>query len=72
MEGLNSYYVDSLMSKKGPDNNIDKFINDEHGIMNNVGILTTGFDCPNVEAIILNRATKSLALYYQMIGRGSG
>ena len=39
--------------------------------MNNVGILTTGFDCPNVEAIILNRATKSLSLYYQMIGRGS-
>ena len=26
-------------------------------------ILTTGFDCPNVEAIILNRATKSLATF---------
>jgi len=70
-EGLNSYYVDSLMPKEERDNNIDKFINDDNGIMNNVGILTTGFDCPNVEAIILNRATKSLALYYQMIGRGS-
>jgi len=33
--------------------------------------LTTGFDEPTVEAIILNRATKSLTLYYQMIGRGS-
>ena len=43
-----SYYVDSLMSKEDRDNNIDKFINDEHGIMNNVGILTTGFDCPDV------------------------
>jgi type I site-specific restriction endonuclease len=36
-----------------------------------VGILTTGFDEPTVETIILNRATKSLTLYYQMIGRGS-
>lgn len=33
--------------------------------------MTTGFDEPTVENIILNRATKSLTLYYQMIGRGS-
>jgi hypothetical protein len=32
-------------------------------------ILTTGFDEPTVETIILNRATKSLTLYFQMIGR---
>ncbi len=40
-------------------------------ILTSVGILTTGFDEPTVEAIILNRATRSLALYHQMIGRGS-
>jgi superfamily II DNA or RNA helicase len=40
-------------------------------ILTSVGILTTGFDEPTVETIILNRATKSLTLYYQMIGRGS-
>jgi len=40
-------------------------------ILTSVGILTTGFDEPSVEAIILNRATRSLTLYYQMIGRGS-
>ena len=39
--------------------------------MSSVSILTTGFDEPTVESIILNRATKSLTLYYQMIGRGS-
>ena len=33
--------------------------------------MTTGFDEPTVESIILNRATKSLTLYFQMIGRGS-
>ncbi|MDP1745415.1 MAG: helicase-related protein, partial [Bacteroidota bacterium] len=40
-------------------------------ILTSVGILTTGFDEPTVETIILNRATKSLTLFYQMIGRGS-
>jgi superfamily II DNA or RNA helicase len=40
-------------------------------ILTSVGILTTGFDEPTVDTIILNRATKSLTLYYQMIGRGS-
>ncbi len=40
-------------------------------IVTSVGILTTGFDEPTVETIILNRATRSLSLYHQMIGRGS-
>ncbi|WP_142786163.1 DEAD/DEAH box helicase [Changchengzhania lutea] len=40
-------------------------------ILTSVSILTTGFDEPTVDSIILNRATKSLTLYYQMIGRGS-
>lgn len=40
-------------------------------ILTSVSILTTGFDEPTVNSIILNRATKSLTLYFQMIGRGS-
>ena len=40
-------------------------------ILTSVSILTTGFDEPSIECIILNRATKSLTLYFQMIGRGS-
>jgi type I site-specific restriction endonuclease len=39
--------------------------------LTSVSILTTGFDEPSVETIILNRATRSLTLYFQMIGRGS-
>ena len=42
-----------------------------NAILTSVGILTTGFDEPTVETVILNRATKSLTLYHQMIGRGS-
>ncbi len=47
------------------------FKNTSDAILTSVGILTTGFDEPTVETIILNRATKSLTLFYQMIGRGS-
>lgn len=36
-----------------------------------VGILTKGWDFPAVDLVILNRATTSLPLYLQMIGRGS-
>lgn len=35
----------------------------------NVGVLTTGFDYPELECVLLARSTMSLSLYYQMIGR---
>jgi DNA repair protein RadD len=35
----------------------------------NVGVLTTGFDYPALEAVLMARATMSLSLYYQIIGR---
>ncbi|WP_432708899.1 DEAD/DEAH box helicase [Pedobacter sp.] len=40
-------------------------------ILTSVSILTTGFDEPTIQAVILNRATTSITLYHQMIGRGS-
>lgn len=35
----------------------------------NVGVLTTGFDYPELETVLMARSTMSLALYYQIIGR---
>lgn len=35
----------------------------------NVGVLTTGFDYPELEAVLIARSTMSLALYYQIVGR---
>lgn len=40
-------------------------------VLCNCGILTTGYDNPSVETIILNRKTNSLPLFFQMCGRGS-
>lgn len=34
----------------------------------NVGVLTTGFDYPALEAVLIARSTMSLALYYQIVG----
>jgi DNA repair protein RadD len=36
----------------------------------NCDVLTTGFDAPNTDCIVLLRATKSPGLYVQIIGRG--
>jgi DNA repair protein RadD len=35
----------------------------------NVGVLTTGFDYPELECVLISRSTMSLSLYYQMVGR---
>ena len=38
--------------------------------MLNVGVFTTGFDVPQLDCVVIARPTMSLALYYQMVGRG--
>jgi DNA repair protein RadD len=39
-------------------------------VLVNCDVLTTGFDAPNTDCIVLLRATKSPGLYVQIIGRG--
>lgn len=41
----------------------------EVSVVANVGVLTTGFDFPELGTIVIARPTMSLALYYQMCGR---
>ena len=36
----------------------------------NVGVLTEGWDCPRLDCIVLLRATRSVGLYLQIVGRG--
>ena len=64
-------HLDSTFSDKERYETLEWFKNTPNGILTSVSILTTGFDEPSVETIILNRATKSLTLYHQMVGRGS-
>lgn len=64
-------HLDSTFGDKERADTLDWFHKTKDGILTSVSILTTGFDEPEVECIFLNRATKSLTLYHQMIGRGS-
>jgi len=50
---------------------IEEFTASKYGILVNCGIATTGFDCPDIQVVVVNRATKSVALWLQMVGRGS-
>lgn len=70
-EGLNVYSITGETEKKERAEILTKFKAEKDAIICNVGVLTAGFDEPTIETIILNRATKSLSLYLQMIGRGS-
>lgn len=47
------------------------FKNTPGAVLMNVGCFTTGFDVVDVDCIILNKRTKSLSLYLQMVGRGA-
>jgi superfamily II DNA or RNA helicase len=64
-------HLDSTFSDKDRKDVLRWFKETPDAILTSVGILTTGFDEPTVQSIILNRATRSLTLYHQMIGRGS-
>ncbi|UJH91759.1 DEAD/DEAH box helicase [Antarcticibacterium sp. 1MA-6-2] len=64
-------HLDNTTSKQDRKQILKWFKHTPDAIVTSVSILTTGFDEPSVETIILNRATKSLTLYFQMIGRGS-
>ncbi len=64
-------HLDNTNSRQERAEILEWFKNTPDAILTSVSILTTGFDEPTVESIILNRATKSLTLYFQMIGRGS-
>lgn len=55
--------------KKDRENLLQRFKAWEIKVIANVWVLTTGFDFPELETIVLARPTKSLALYYQMVGR---
>jgi len=49
---------------------IQQFKDGEMKVLVNFGVLTTGFDAPNIEAVVVARPTTSVVLYSQMIGRG--
>ena len=63
--------LDSVNTKKSERKPmLEWFKNTPDAILLNCGVLTAGFDEPTIQAVILNRATLSLSLFLQMVGRG--
>lgn len=64
----------SLVSGSTPKKERDEILNNFKSgcidVLVNVGVLTTGFDYPELDTVVIARPTMSLALYYQIIGRG--
>ena len=69
--GVNARHLDSEMPAHERSEILAWFKSTRSAVICNVGILTTGFDEPTIEVVILYRATKSLPLFLQMCGRGS-
>ncbi len=69
--GINAVHLDANVPKDRRSDILNRFKQGDFPVLCNVGILTTGFDDPSIETIVLYRATKSLPLFLQMCGRGS-
>jgi DNA repair protein RadD len=63
-------HIDAKTPKEDRDAILSRLASGEIRGVTNVGILTEGYDCPDIGCVILARPTKSFGLYRQMCGRG--
>jgi DNA repair protein RadD len=66
----NGAIVTGKTKKKEREQILADFKSGRINLVVNVGTLTVGFDYPELETIVMARPTRSLRLYYQIIGRG--
>lgn len=55
--------------KKEREKILEAFKAGEIPVVANVGVLTTGFDYPELDTVVMARPTMSLAMWYQIVGR---
>ena len=72
---LNKYGIKSeCVTGKTPQNKRDQYLNDFKSgkirAITNANVLTTGFDYPDIDLLVMMRPTLSPSLYVQMVGRG--
>lgn len=71
LRGISARCVHSKMKGKQRDDNIADFKAGKYTALVNNGVLTTGFDDPGIDFIVMLRATQSASLWVQMLGRGT-
>lgn len=67
----NSAVIYGDMDKRQRADTIERFKAGEIRVIFNVRVLSTGFDYTGIDCIVLGISTASIALYYQIIGRGT-
>jgi superfamily II DNA or RNA helicase len=70
LKGLSAASVDCNMKRGARRFVIQQFSKGEIDVLLNFGVLSTGFDAPNVRTVLIARPTRSMILYSQMLGRG--
>lgn len=69
-QGMDARCVHSKQSNDINEKNINDFKMGHFKYLVNVNTLTTGFNEPGIDCVVLLRSTLSPGLYYQMVGRG--
>ncbi len=62
-------FVSGDTNQKERDRILQEFKAGRIRVVANVGVLTTGFDFPALDTVVMERPTMSLAMYYQIVGR---
>jgi DNA repair protein RadD len=67
----NSGVIYGEQDKREREQTVARFRSGEIRVLFNVRVLSTGFDFTGIDCIVLGISTASIALYYQIIGRGT-
>lgn len=67
----NSAAIYGEQDKREREQTVARFRSGEIRVLFNVRVLSTGFDYTGIDCIVLGISTASIALYYQIIGRGT-
>jgi superfamily II DNA or RNA helicase len=70
LQGKRSAAIDCGMARGARRAVIHEFVSGGMEVLLNFGVLSTGFDAPNVRTVVIARPTRSPILYSQMLGRG--
>lgn len=68
-EGIRAAHVDGTTPTEARDAAVAALASGGIKVLSNVEVFTEGFDLPAIDAVVLMRPTKSLALFLQMVGR---
>ncbi len=68
--GYSAEHADGTTDPSTRDRLVKEFREGKFQCLVNVNIFAEGFDCPDIEAVILNTSTASRIKYYQSVGRG--